>query len=593
MNKTTKIFVGVLVLVGLALLAWAGASLAYKNKLFPNSQVAGVKTSGLTRAEAKTKIVKALEEYQQKEIWFKFKDKAFSYPLNFNQISFDIEAGIDQALANQSLAGVFTGQQQITLPVRIEEPLRNKLLEVMAQEVAEEKKEEAVFFDQGQLTYQQARPGISLDREESLKQILAGLGELKEIIPLAYQEEWPSRRYLNLLPTYYRLSELINNTPIKIMGNNTFLDQVEEEQLISWIEIDSSPLLDCRIKKGCLLISNLAPGTNQVEFNQEKVGEYINQLTSQLDRSAKNAELAFSNGRVVVATPSRSGFQIDRENLVEKIAELVNQPRPIINTKVKQQLPAVHEGNIKKLGIKKLIGKGESTFYGSSGNRVHNVRTGAQKINGSLVAPGDTFSTGDTLGSINRSTGYLQELVIKGNKTVPEYGGGLCQIATTMFRATLQSGMEIVERHNHAYRVGYYEPPIGMDATIYIPSPDLKFRNNTDKWILIQYTMSSYYLSFDFYGTDDGREIYISQPRVSNIKPPPPPQEIKDPSLKPGQRIKEEGAHPGADASFTYRVTRDGETLINQKITSHYQAWSAKYRVGPKKKDKKTKKRKN
>jgi vancomycin resistance protein YoaR len=315
------------------------------------------------------------------------------------------------------------------------------------------------------------------------------------------------------------------------------------------------------------------------------VEKYIDRLANQLNRPAKNAELAFSGGRVVVTTASQSGFQINRESLSKKLTELIDRRQSIIEIETKQNLPEIHEGNIKKLGIKKLIGKGESAFYGSSDKRVHNIRTGAQKISGSLVAPGEIFSTADALGPVNRSTGYLQELVIKGDETVPEYGGGLCQIATTMFRAALQSGMEIVERHNHAYRVGYYEPPIGMDATIYIPSPDFKFKNNTSNWILIQYTLSGYQLSFDFYGTDDNREIYISQPQIRNIKPPPPAQEIKDPSLQPGQRIKEESAHPGADASFVYRVTRNGETLINQRIASHYQAWPAKYRVGPKKKD--------
>ncbi|GAG85302.1 unnamed protein product, partial [marine sediment metagenome] len=309
--------------------------------------------------------------------------------------------------------GIFTGQE-INLPVKIAEPLCDRLLEALAQEVKEEKKEEAVFFDQGQLTYQQARPGISLDQKKSLEQITAGLGELKEIIPLAYQEERPDNRYLNLLPTYYRLAELINNTPIKVMAGNSLLDQIDEDQLISWLEIDNSPLLDCRIKKGCLLISDLAPEANQVKFNQIAVREYVNQLAAQLDRPAQNAELAFSGGRVVIVTPSQSGFEIDQGNLIEKLTELITNPRPIVKTKAKRYPPTIHEGNTKELGIKELIGRGESTFYGSSNKRVHNIRTGGQKINGFLVAPGETFSTAAALGSVNRSTGYLPELVIKG-----------------------------------------------------------------------------------------------------------------------------------------------------------------------------------
>ena len=153
--------------------------------------------------------------------------------------------------------------------------------------------------------------------------------------------------------------------------------------------------------------------------------------------------------------------------------------------------------NFNDLGIKELLGSGHSNFYGSSANRRHNIRVGSNKLSGMIIKPGEEFSLVKALGDVNKETGYLFEMVIKGNKTVPEYGGGLCQVATTLFRAALQSGLPITERRNHSYRVSYYEPA-GTDATIYSPHPDLRFINDTGNNILIQARFESNDIYFDF-----------------------------------------------------------------------------------------------
>jgi len=591
MDRTKKTFVGILVLGSLGFLAWAGLSLIYQNRLYPNSRVAGVNTSGLDQAEAQKRIQSAIERYQSRKIRFKYRQKTISFPLDFSQIKFDVSKGVKNALAEQSLAKVLI-REPIRVPVEIQEPLKSQLLDYLSQAVKQEKKEEELSFEGGEINYQQAQPGIDLDRERSLLEIEKGLGQLKEVIPLIANETAPSGPYTSLLPAFYQLSDLINSTPIKLTVGNDLLDRINQERLLSWLEIADSPLPSCQIDKGCLLTSEVKREIGGISLKEEAIKNYAKRLAAKLNRPARDAKLAFINGRVAIVSPSQSGFSINQEDLTQKLMDILNTPSSEIKVKAVSKKPRVHKNNIKKLGIKELIGQGRTTFYGSSDKRVHNIRTGAEAISGSLVAPGEVFSTANALGRVNRATGYLPELVIKGDKTVPEYGGGLCQIATTMFRVALSSGMEIVERHNHAYRVGYYEPPVGMDATIYIPSPDMKWRNNTSKWILIQYSLSGYRLAFNFYGTKDNRKVFISSPRVYNIKSPPKPKFIKDPSLKPGQKIKEEGAHPGSDAVFRYRVIKNGEVLIDTKIHSHYQPWAARYRIGPPKKKKSEKNKK-
>ncbi len=139
-------------------------------------------------------------------------------------------------------------------------------------------------------------------------------------------------------------------------------------------------------------------------------------------------------------------------------------------------------------------------------------------------------------------------LVIKNNKTVPEYGGGVCQVSTTMFRAAVYSGLEITERKSHAYPVKYYNPQ-GFDATVYLPSPDLKFKNNTGNWILIQAKIKDNNLTFEFYGKDDGRKVIVKGPYQYDFQ--------EDGSMK--ARLEEE-------------VWKNGELILKKTFLSFYKS---------------------
>ena len=118
------------------------------------------------------------------------------------------------------------------------------------------------------------------------------------------------------------------------------------------------------------------------------------------------------------------------------------------------------------------------------------------------------------LGPVDGEHGYKEELVIRDNETKPEYGGGICQVSTTVFRGAIYTGMKITQRRNHSYPVHYYTPT-GFDATVYIPAPDLRFINNTPGHILLNMEMDDTKLIFKYYGTDDGRTTEMDGPHVT------------------------------------------------------------------------------
>jgi vancomycin resistance protein YoaR len=238
-------------------------------------------------------------------------------------------------------------------------------------------------------------------------------------------------------------------------------------------------------------------------------------------------------------------------------------------------------------GVKEIIGIGETNFIGSTVNRKHNISIGSSTLSGVVIPAGETFSTMKTLGPIDGAHGYRTELVIKGNKTQPEYGGGLCQVGSTVFRAALNSALPVVERQNHSYRVSYYERDgagrmigPGKDATIYDPAPDLKFVNDTGHPIIMMAEIEGLTLRFILWGVKDGRTQEQSDVRVYNVTPPPAKKMVETPDLPPGKVKCTESPHAGADAVFTYTIRYADGQEKKKDFRSHYKPWGEVCLIG-------------
>lgn len=267
-------------------------------------------------------------------------------------------------------------------------------------------------------------------------------------------------------------------------------------------------------------------GTPVLTFRTDKLKEYLEkEIAPQVEVAAKDARFAMDNGKVSVFSQAEDGKKLNIEETAKAVRlnlEKENYQTELIMEALPSQIKTTEE--IEKLGIKTLLGTGESNFRGSPKNRILNIKVGSERFNGVLIPPGATFGFNEHLGPVNKETGYAPELVIKEHVTTPEYGGGICQISTTAFRAAIYSGLKIVERHNHAYPVAYYGTP-GLDATVYPnqrtwkDGTDLKFINDTPGYILIQTRIDGTKLFFDFWGTSDGREIKLVGPVTYDRKP--------------------------------------------------------------------------
>jgi len=194
------------------------------------------------------------------------------------------------------------------------------------------------------------------------------------------------------------------------------------------------------------------------------------------------------------------------------------------------------------------------------------------------MAPGEEFSAVNSIGYVNADEGYEKEYVIRGNESVKEFGGGLCQVGTTLFRMALDGGLEITERQNHSYVVGYYGP--GIDATIYGPHPDVRFVNDTGNYLLLQAYVEGTNLVMELYGQDDGREVTISEPRLYDYVAPPDTKYVVSNELPPGEIKCTERRRDGLTAEFDYLIRYADGTVDEQTFMSVYKPWQAVCLIG-------------
>ena len=344
--------------------------------------------------------------------------------------------------------------------------------------------------------------GKSLEVESALKNLQIDLKDLS--LDTLNLELVPS---LDLVSTSEAESLTNEVTSIINAGPYTFTYEneswtISKEQISDWI------------------IPAKENDTTIITLEDEILTDILESMHETIDITPTNARFAMINGKVNEFAASSPGLSVNDEANISLLTDTLGNTESNLIVQTIVEEPDVTTSSVNNLGITEILGVGQSDFSGSPYNRVQNIKNGASKLNGLLIAPDETLSLVETLKPFTLSGGYLPELVIKGDEIIPEIGGGLCQIGTTTFRASMNSGLEIVERRNHSLVVNYYNDPSnnnpGTDATIYDPAPDFKVKNDTENYILLTTDVdtTTYLLTFTFYGTSDGRIGSYTPPEI-------------------------------------------------------------------------------
>ena len=332
-----------------------------------------------------------------------------------------------------------------------------------------------------------------------------------------------------------------------------------------------------------------------INFDAKYWQAILTDIARQIAREPRNPRFIFNEDtrQLEVIQPEVIGRSLNIEQTLADIYESLQAGQHTVELALEYTEPEVTSAHTAQdLGITGLLNAETTYFYGSSSARIHNIQTASAPFHGVLVAPGETFSMGATLGDVSAATGYEDAWIIVGDRTVEGVGGGVCQVSTTLFRTVFFSGLPVNQRHYHAYRVAYYEQTAsggynsnlaGLDATVYFPSVDFKFTNDTGHWLLMETYVNVNHrtLTWKFYGTSDGRTVAWETTGLQNITKPPDPLYIENEDFKKGEIKQVDWAVKGADVTVTRHVYRGDQKLWTDIFETHYAPWRAVCEYGP------------
>ncbi|MDO8261284.1 MAG: VanW family protein [Candidatus Magasanikbacteria bacterium] len=565
----------------------------YADRIIPGVYAGNIDLSGLSRDQAQMILDQKIKQIETQGIKFSYQNNQTSiYPfmasttseIVFNYFSFEADKNINEALAYGHDGSIFKRFQ-----ARVNVTLKNKHLPIYATvndgEVENFLRENFSRFENlgtnatlvyadGGFTIQDEKKGEHIAFRNGIEILKANLSELNQSdIALFSEIDIPQILKENCIGLEAEALKIASNTPFTLFYKDEEW-KIEKDTLANLLALKIEPRFS--VLKDKIIIG----------LNQEKTTLFFNEeIAPDVNIKAIEPKFEVINGRVTEFQGSRDGVEVNIEETIKKIETDImegclsgkkecDENAKKIELAITETKSEIKTSEVNNLGIKEIIGSGHSSFKGSPANRRHNIATGAAAVNGTMVKPNEEFSLIKTLGAIDAESGYLPELVIKDNKTIPEFGGGLCQVGTTVFRATFNSGLPVTSRRNHSYRVSYYEPA-GTDATIYDPNPDYKFLNDTPYNILIQSRIEGDNLYFDFWSTEDGRIASSTYPTIYNIVKPAPTKIVETLDLKPGVKKCTESSHNGADAYFDYTVTYPNGEVKNSRFSSHYVPWRA------------------
>lgn len=525
-------------LATLALGATLAVPFSFQNRIWPGVVVAGIAVGGKTPQEARqlleTGIQSALQtvtlESHGKTYRFESRELGVLVPLaGMVAEAYGVGRGKTTRQNLRELLSAVRDGWNIPLAVeinadRLAEALRNSLVHVLTRKPRDARivrRDEIFEIEPGADGIGIAYEPLASALRERLETLDAGP------IEIPFQPQPPRLTTARAGELAEKANRILSRAPYVLSAAGKHFE-ISRTLVADWLKFDRVP---------------------DMTFDRAAMREYLIGIAPAIAQQAQNAEAsADTEGNLRIAKPSQDRLELDTQRTLLSLTQAFEQRQRLIDAEFARTPARLNETLLRELGITKLLGRGKSNFAGSPKSRAHNIGVSAERYRGVLVRAGEQFSFNALLGNIGPETGYQPELVIKKKKLVREYGGGICQVSTTLFRAAVAAGMQITERFAHSMPVRYYNPQ-GFDATVYPPAPDLKFANNTPGTILIQPRIEGTALAFEIYGAPVSRTVVIEGPRVIEARP--------DGSLK---------------TVLTQKITENGKVVYQKSFWSNYQS---------------------
>lgn len=593
-----------LLLVGVFCLVSLGVAVAVQivraeGRILRNVSVGGVDVGGLTPEEAREALRTALRALNIAGVSFGYENRALTVkasetsaaPPSQSPITYDIDAMAEEAFAfghGPDASGFLKANLQalfvpIDLPVRLtvdrgalrdllvlrfgslEKPARDAELRIEAVKTAIETASGTPSMRDGwDIRIVPDSTGVTFAYDQAIERATEGLHRWRGA-------DVPLQATVRLPDVTAAQAEAAKDRALAVLRRGD----------VSLAYDDLTWTMPAKALPEALTLKRRPDGGVIVALKREVLLPLLDEAAEEIETEALPTRFTVGeDGRVKDFQGGQLGKRVDREASLARADELFEaSENGIIPVVVATTVSTESDPVAEELGIRELLGFGTSSFAGSPANRRKNIANGAARLNGIIIKPGEEMGLLQHLKPFDASGGYVQELVIKGNRTVPEYGGGLCQIGTTAFRATMGAGLPVTERQNHSFRVRYYEPA-GTDATLYEPAPDYKFVNDTGHHVVLVTKVLGDILRFELWGTRDDRVQEQGKVRMWDVTPPPPAKLIETSELKEGEKKCFEKPVSGAKTAFTYTITYPDGRVEEKEFRSVYKPWQEQCLIG-------------
>lgn len=331
-------------------------------------------------------------------------------------------------------------------------------------------------------------------------------------------------------------------------------------------------------------------GVVRVRPDAQAIALEVDRLAQRVDSPSVEPRVRWQNGGVEVVAAGRRGVRLDRAAAVQAIGDALYGTERVVDLPTIVVEPQLNEQMLSQLTFDDVLSTGRSSFVGSADYRITNIKAGVARINGVLIAPGAEFSFNTEVGEIDEANGFVQGYAVIGNRTQLEWGGGVCQVSTSLFRAAFYAGLPFKEWHAHPFYISWYDayafPDVngpGLDAAIFTGELDLRFVNDTEHWMMVDATIddAQQILDVQLRGVASGRSIVVNGPKIMGTTPAPTdPVYVDDPTLPTGTVKQSDKAKDGMNVAVYRTVTKDGKVLPVEEFATTFKPWPNVYLRG-------------
>jgi vancomycin resistance protein YoaR len=557
---------GLLALLGVLVgLAFAGSP----RELAEGSQVAGIDVGGMTKSQAVARLEYEFSELSDEPVTFAASDKTFSFAANQLGVEPDWGAAVAAAARAGDGFGPIRGFRRLhtrffgaeILPrVAVSDAALEFALGRMATTIDRPPASAAVVRRGLRIEVVPDQPGRRLEREAAARTVVRALGSLDRVngsVALPVAVATPPVTAAMLAPVARR-ARVALSAPVVLEGAKR-----------TW------RLPRRRVAE---LLTLPSDGASKLAISGPGAVAYFRALGRRVGKPPVDARFSVS-GEGIQVVPSRNGTELDVPKTARALLRAAtSRTNRVARVFVGTAAPERTTRQALAMGIDRRMAS-YKTYNSGTTDRITNLRLGVAALDNTLVSPGGTFSLNDAIGERTVERGFRSAPVIIGTRFEEEVGGGTSQVATTVFNAAWEAGLRITERNPHSLYISRYQ--LGRDATVYWPSLDLKFVNDTNRWILVKGFAEPDGIRVSIYGGE--RRSVESSAGTITVTGSPPVKRVKDPTLLKGKTVVEEVGSSPSRTSVTRTVYgADGQELRNETWNTSYRGETRVVRVGTK-----------